>query len=340
MKKAAFFVYLVTVLVMCLHSPSQSKELLYSLSTDQVYKSANGGASWDGLYIESATTIHYNDLAIDNNNRILYIASGNGILKSADGGSSWDKIYPLGSKESFNAFAISYDDPSCIYAATSLYLYFSPDKGRTWVQSDLPQRETYFIAAFSREKIVYAAGNKKIFMSSDNGKHWILVNSNLSQYISIEDMAVNPRNSREIYLCTAGALYRTTDSGAKWWLKKTSHQDWIIPAKVVFSPVNPGILYILSIDRKASGGSLLRMSRDAGATWFTIASKEEIRTFGVSPVNSAQIYYLGASTMELSGSDTMFRNIFTTSDSGKNWKELQGILPGSELIKKILVRPW
>jgi photosystem II stability/assembly factor-like uncharacterized protein len=314
--------------------------VLYSLSTDQVYKSTNGGASWEGLYIESATAIHYNDLAIDHRGRIIYIASGTGILKSADGGGSWEKIYPLGVKESFNVFTISNDDPSCIYAATSLNLYASPDRGRTWVQLPLPQKETYFLSAFSREKKIYAAGNKRIFMSADNGKNWTLINSNISKYASLEDMAVNPGNSREIYLSTTVALYRTTDGGAKWWIKKTSHKDWVMPAKVLFSPANPGVIYLLSTDRKASGGAFLRMSRDSGNTWSTIASKEEIRTFGVSPVDSMNVLYLGATTEELSGAQTLFRNIYSTRDGGRSWKELQGILPGSELIKKIMVRPW
>jgi len=321
-------------------SPVQSKETLYSLANDQVYKSTNRGASWDGLYIESATAIHYNDMAIDNINRILYIATGTGILKSTDGGASWEKKFPLGIKESYNVIAVSNDDPSCIYAATALNLYASPDRGRTWVQTPLPQKETYFLSAFSREKKVYAAGNNRIFMSADNGKKWTLINSNISKYASLEDMAVNPGNSREIYLCTTVALYRTTDGGSKWWVKKTSNKEWVLPSKVVFSPADTSVLYMLSTDRKASGGAFLRMSRDSGTTWNTIASREEIRTIGVSPVSSMSVYYLGATTEELSGAQTLFRNIYATRDGGRSWKELQGILPGSELIKKILVRPW
>ncbi len=317
----------------------QAKEILYSLSGDQVYQSTNG-SSWDGLYIESDIALHYNDMAFDIPGRIIYIASGTGILKSSDSGVNWKKIYPSGKKESFNAFAVSFDDPSFICAATYLYLYVSSDRGETWTRTNLPQKEIYYIAAFRRDRKIYIAGNKRIFQSSDLGRSWSNINSNISTYASINDMAVNPKDLNEMYLPTTVGLYKSTDGGKRWWLKSISPKEWIKTQKIVYYPGDPSIMYLLSLDTKQGGISYLRKSRDGGNTWFTIATKEEIRVFGVHPFDSGRVYYLGYSTTEMSGTETLFKNIFATSDGGKNWKELNGILPGSEQITKILVRPW
>jgi len=315
------------------------KEILYSLSGDQVYQSTSG-SSWDGLYIESDIALHYNDMAFDIPGRIMYLASGTGILKSSDSGVNWQKIYPSGKKESFNAFAVGYDDSSFICATTYLYLYISFDRGKTWSRRNLPQKEIYYMAAFSRERKIYIAGNKKIFTSSDLGKNWSVINANISTYAVINDMAVNPKNSSEIYLPTTVGLYKSTDGGKRWWLKSITPKEWIRTQKIVYCTCDPSIMYQLSLDTKQGGLSYLRKSRDGGNTWFTVATKEEIRVFGVHPLDSGRVYYLGYSTLEMSGTETLFKNIYATSNGGKSWKELDGILPGSEQITKIMVRPW
>lgn len=341
-KRAACILIRSLCLFLFLAGPAglcQAKEIIYSLSGDQVYQSTSG-ESWDGLYIESDIALHYNDMAFDIPGRIIYIASGTGILKSSDSGVNWQKIYPSGKKESFNAFTVAFDDPSVICAATYLYLYVSYDRGKSWSRTYLPQKEIYYIAAFSREKKIYIAGNKKIFVSRDMGKNWSAINSNISAYATINDMAVNPRNSSEIFLPTTVGLYKTTDGGSRWWVKSITRKEWIKTQKITYCQGNPSVMYQLSLDTKEGGLSYLRKSRDGGDSWFTVATKEEIRVFGVHPLDSNRVYYLGYSTTEMSGTETLFKNIFATGDGGKTWKELNGILPGSEQITKILVRPW
>jgi photosystem II stability/assembly factor-like uncharacterized protein len=334
-------IVLLAVLFMVVgRAPGSCKEVLYSLCSDMVYQSVNGGDSWEGLYVETDIALHYNDMAIDDRSHIIYIATGTGILKSTDGGVNWQKIYPLQNRDTFNALALAADDPSSLYAITPLYLYVSHDRGKNWAQYPLPQKEVYFVAASRVGRKIYVAGSKRIFKSYDDGKSWAPITSNISKYAFIEDMAVNPADSGEIYLTTSVGLYHTNDGGGKWWTKKISDKEWVKTVNVMFHPGNPRVIYLLSSDTKEGGVYYLRRSRDGGEKWFTIASKEEIKAYGASPINSEEIYYLGFSTMEITGSVGTFKNIFKSRDGGRTWNELGGMLPGAENIKKIVVRPW
>jgi photosystem II stability/assembly factor-like uncharacterized protein len=339
--KIGQFLFLMLAMI-CLVIPAEGmcKEVLYSLCSDQVYQSTNGGESWEGLYVETDIALHYNEIVIDDRNHIIYIATGTGILKSTDSGVNWEKIYPLGNSDSFNALALASDDSASLYAITPLYIYISHDRGKNWSRHSLPQKEIYFIAACRGGKKIYIAGGKRIFKSFDDGESWAPINNNLSKYVYIEDMAVNPMDSSELYLTTSVGLYHTNDSGCKWWMKKISDKEWIRTVKVIFHPQSPKTLYLLSNDTKEGGFYFLRKSKDGGQTWITIASKEEIKVFNASPVDSGEIYYLGFSTMEVTGSVGTFKNIFKSKDGGRTWDELKGMLPGAENIKKIIVRPW
>lgn len=319
---------------------ADSKKILYTLSDDQVYQSMNGGQSWEGLYIESDSLIHYNDMAIDCKNQIIYIATGTGILKSTDRGRNWQKIYPAGRNDSVNVIALDYHNLSSVYAITAKSLYYSNDAGKNWKSLTLPSRDIYFISVFSSEGKIYVAGHNRIYKSTDNGIKWNSINNNISKNAFIEDLAGNPDCSSELYLSTSEGLYYSDNGGNKWYLKSVSTKEYIKTVKVIFCPSNPAVQYMLSVDTKEGGITYLRKSSDRGKNWVTIASKDEIRTVAVNPVNSGNLYYLGYSTLEIQGQDGLFQNIYSSDDSGKNWKELQGILPGTENIKNIYVRPW
>ncbi|MDQ7822470.1 MAG: YCF48-related protein [Candidatus Eremiobacteraeota bacterium] len=340
MKYRLFIAALILLSWITFPSPAEGHDYLLSLTTDQVYFSADGGASWDCLYIESDFPLHYNDIAIDARNRVMYVASGNALMKSADSGINWERLHPSGKPASVNLITVSNDDSSSIYAVEPRGLYYSPNRGRSWKSLALPAKGICCIAAFSARNKIYLCNNSKIYRSLDNGLTWQSITSGLPRAINIRDMAVSPSRSDEIFLSTSEGLYRSNDGGRTWWEKKITKKDWIKSEKILYCQGNPDVAYMLSVDEKEGGFGFLRRSSNGGDSWTTIAHKEEIRAFAVNPANSSKVYYLGHSTMEMSGTETLFRNIYVSGDSGKNWKQLEGMLPGSENITKIVVRPW
>ena len=203
-----------------------------------VYRSKDGGASWQKvLFVNDVTGPA--DLAMDpSNGRILYAAMwdrqrkpwyfrsagpDSGIYKSEDSGDSWQKIdagLPANmgrigiavSAESDRLYAIVEDDPKG-------GLYRSDDAGKSWTlindSWDLFSRGWYYarVTADPNEPNAVWVMNSPLFRSGDGGRTFKAANVHHSD---THELWINPDHPEEMILGDDGGAEISQDGGSSW----------------------------------------------------------------------------------------------------------------------------
>ncbi|UII79645.1 sialidase family protein [Flagellimonas sp. CMM7] len=204
-----------------------------------VYKSNDGGSSWEKLlYLDAKTGCA--DLTIDPTDpNILYASmwefrrtgwsfesggNNSALYKSIDGGKTWNKIhngFPSGNLGRL-AIAVAPSNPNVLYTAIEAEedarkgLYKSNDAGESWEQLNndfgITVRPFYFsrIVVDPKNEDVVVKGGLTGSISRDGGKTF----KNLgNMHSDIHDIAFNINNSDVMYVGTDGGVYRTWDGG-------------------------------------------------------------------------------------------------------------------------------
>ena len=207
-----------------------NKCVVYVLLDAYVFKTDNCGRDFNSVYFHQKANVVLTDLAIDpTNTSIMYMGTSAGeILKSVNGGQAWVTSYRI-SGGVVKDILIDPRDAKTIYAGTDKEgIYKTTDAGQTWLSLGIGLK-SYIGSQQYRQLIVdKATPNGLIFISkfgmlrsSDGGNNWNIVNLLPAQKsTTILTVAVNPKNSNEIYYATAGALVKSTDGGQTWSSKK------------------------------------------------------------------------------------------------------------------------
>ena len=228
-------------------NPKNSNEIfvavlgaLWSDSNERgVYKSSDGGVTWENiLYLNESTGCA--DLAMDPNNpNILYASmwefrrtgwsfysggDNSALYKSTDGGKNWEKIhngFPEG-KLGRLAIGIAKSNPNTLYTVIESEknedkgLYRSVDGGKNWKQMNndfgITVRPFYFsrIVVDPKDENVIVKAGLYGSISKDGGETF----ENLgSMHPDIHDMVFDINNSDIMYVGTDGGVYRTWNKG-------------------------------------------------------------------------------------------------------------------------------
>lgn len=216
---------------------------LYGHTTERgVYKSIDGGATWNKvLYVDDKTGCV--ELSMDMNNpRILYAAmteygrlpwkviSGgptSGMYKSTDGGETWKKIQKgLPTELGKMAVAVCRSNSERVYALIESDsdkekggLFVSNNAGESWsrVTNDhrLIQRAWYYIELFTdpnNDNTIYVLSAPAL-RSEDGGKTW----ENLSgTHGDFHDLWINPNDSRNMVISNDGGAGISVNYGKTW----------------------------------------------------------------------------------------------------------------------------
>jgi photosystem II stability/assembly factor-like uncharacterized protein len=201
----------------------------------QVYKSINGGGSWqavpdlDSSYIAAFAI----DPSVPNT---LYVGAAGGISKSTDGGATWRLI----GLSDVRSLAIDPLSPNRVYAGTAAWgLFVSTDRGETWTglpDDDLiidgPTVSTLAIHP-ATPAVMYLGNNTAdwccidgtagfeyaqggaIFKSMDAGITWQPTSMGTYWFSRVQAIAVDPRGGA-VYVVRDSELYRSTDGGETW----------------------------------------------------------------------------------------------------------------------------
>lgn len=208
--------------------------------TRGVYRSQDGGQSWERvLYVDATTGAA--DLSLDPTNpRILYAGmwehrrfpwavksggSGSGLYKSTDGGDSWVRL-TQGLPDTLGKVAIDVSpaNPKRVFANIEAEgdkggVYRSDDGGNSWTQTSKDRatiaRAWYYTEIFADptdENTVYVL-NAGMLKSIDGGRSFSSVRNPHSDQ---HDLWINPGNPQNMILANDGGACVSFNGGGSW----------------------------------------------------------------------------------------------------------------------------
>ncbi|HJR09638.1 MAG TPA: YCF48-related protein [Pyrinomonadaceae bacterium] len=206
--------------------PSNPQHLYLGTIDGQMYQSTDGARTWARVVNFSRPGIYIDNIIIDPRDpKTLYVAAHKhkepgGFFKSTDGGETWRESVEL-KTEALHSLAQSSSDPNVLIVGSNKGVYRSQDSGETWEQ---------------------------------------LPTSAYPDIRNVESIAVDPRNSKAIYIGTWHLPWKTEDGGQTWKSIKTGMID-------------DSDVFAIEIDEKrpdhviASACSGIYESQNAGASW-------------------------------------------------------------------------
>lgn len=259
---------------------------------DGVYRSRDGGASWQRMGLEKSE--HIGMIRVDpRDSNVVYVAAqgplwapggDRGLYKTTDGGKSW----------------------TCI-------LSISPNTGVSEVHLDPRNPDVLYAAAYQRRRHVWTLINggpeSAIYKSTDAGASWRKVDSGLPRVdLGRIGLAVSPANPDVLYAIVEaaekeGGVFRSRNRGESWERRSkymsTSPQYY---NELFADPRDVDLVY--SMD------TWLHVSRDGGKTFAKVGEKTKHVDNHAMWINPQRTSHW------LVGSDG---GIYETHDDGKTW---------------------
>ena len=205
-------------------------------SGDGVYKSVDGGNTWEHLGLEK--TKHISQIIIHPNDPdIIYTAAQGspykgtnerGVYKTTDGGVTWEKVLYIDKMSGANDLALDYHNPRVLYASF-------------WDHQRLPW-------------YVRSGGNGSgIWKTIDGGENWKKLTIGLPKKvmgkIGVTVSRANPNLVYAIIESDEGGLYRSEDAGESWVLV---NEDRVLRARswyymhIYADPSDENVVYVLN----------------------------------------------------------------------------------------------
>ena len=212
---------------------------------DGVYKSENGGKTWQHMGLR--TSQHIGRIIVHPANpNVVYVASAGplwasggerGLYKTTDGGKTWKAVLTVSPHTGVTDVAMDPTDPSIMYAA-----------------SFQRQRKAYSFVGGGPETAIYK--------STDGGDTWRKVTEGLPKRdMGRIGLAVSRSQPRTLYATietTTTEVYRSDDHGESWTKRGTYQQFPWFMGQLRVDPTNPERVYELGVP--------LYVSEDGGLT--------------------------------------------------------------------------
>ncbi len=291
--------------------------ILYVATNDAVYKSRDGGQSWEKFPSFSARRV--TTVAIDPQLPATVYAGtmGDAVYKSPDGGQHW-LPHNVGLKEhvSFvNQFVFHPALSEKVYAATTVGAFYTKDAGREWEERMNGMKEVHIVTAIAINprdpSVLYGGTTGGMYRSEDGAMTWKKINNGLipeselmaSMALGVNAIEIDRMNPEIVYVGTTKGLYRTTNRGESWERIGQSMSDLYV-SSIVLHPSDSAILYI-------GGPGGVWKSADSGKTW-------EAKNKGLGSLN------IRALAMEPKNLQTLYAGtngsgLYRSTDAGGTW---------------------
>jgi len=292
-------------------------KILYVATNDAVYKSRDGGDSWEKFPSFSARRV--TTVAIDPQLPATVYAGtmGDAVYKSPDGGQHW-LPHNVGLKEhvSFvNQFVFHPALSEKIYAATTVGAFYTKDAGREWEERMNGMKEVHIVTAIAINPkdpaVLYGGTTGGMYRSEDGAMTWKKINNGLipeselmaSMALGVNAIEIDHINPDIVYAGTTKGLYRTTNKGESWERIGQSIPEPFI-SSIVLHPSDSSILYV-----GGTGG--VWKSDDSGKTWaprIEGLSSLNIRALAMEPKDLRTLY-----------AGTNGSGLYRSTDAGRTW---------------------
>ena len=200
------------------------KNIAYGGTQDNGTNKYTGTTAWDNVFLGDGGTTRVNWLNPD----VVYTEYvGLAMCKSYDGGKNWDWSITDGLDRSEGAlfyapFNLDPSNPDIVLAGTR-HLWRSIDGAKTWARISplLGNPVSAITVAPNNSKVIYTGtSDGRVWVTADTGATWYEVTKGLPRGQYVGDIAVDPRNAREVYVSFAtwggSHIWKSTDAGGTW----------------------------------------------------------------------------------------------------------------------------
>mgnify|MGYP000897802485 FL=1 len=291
--------------------------ILYVATNDAVYKSRDGGGTWERFPSFSARRV--TTLAIDPLlSATIYAGTmGDAVYKSPDGGQHW-LPHNVGLKEhvSFiNQFVFHPASSEQVYAATTVGAFYTKDAGREWVERMNGMKEVHIVTSIAinpkEPAVLYGGTTGGVYRSDDGAMNWKKMNNGLipetelmaAMALGVNALEIDRTNPNVVFAGTTKGLFRTMNKGEQWERIGQSISDPFI-SSLVLHPKEPAQLYI-------GGPAGIWKTVDGGNTWQAMNQglvTLNIRALAMDPRNTQTLY-----------AGTNGSGLYRSTDAGATW---------------------
>ena len=295
--------------------------ILYVSTNERVYKTRDGGQSWEKFPDFSARRV--TTVAVDPQLPATVYAGtmGDAVYKSPDGGQHW-LPHNVGLKEHVsyvNQFVFHPDRTETIYAATTVGVFRTTNGGRNWEEQMAGMKEVHIVVTLAMNpknpRVLYAGTTGGAYRSQDGAATWQKVNNGLipaevleaSLSLGVNTLVIDPVNPDTVYAGTTKGLFRTKNQADSWEHIGQSLPDQFI-STLVIHPTQNQILYV-------GGRAGVQKSIDGGQTWQVMNNGLEtlnIRTIVMSPLDPQTLY-----------AGTNGSGLYRSTDGAQIWTRVQ-----------------
>jgi len=272
-----------------------------------VYKTTNGGSSWQNVGLENSQ--HIGRIVIDpeNPNRVFVAVAGllygksenKGLYRTLDGGQNWEQVLFVSDSTSCIDVALNPRNPDTLFAST-------------WERIRFPWQRRY------------GGVTSGLYRSTDGGDTWEQLTNGLppsDEQRGRIGIAVSPSNPEIIYTTYTtnvitnvfDGIYKSLDGGDSWFRVDDNDSEfnqvfssfgWFF-GNIRVAPNNPDTVFVL--------GLLLYRSTDGGVSWTAINDNMHVDQHGleIHPQNS---------DFMVAGNDG---GLYISQEGGFNWEHVE-----------------
>ena len=247
---------------------ASDSQVMVAGALDGVFRTRNGGNSWEKISPPGAEIKNIESIAIDPKNPDgVYAGTWHLAWKTDDGGANWHHINK-GMIDDSDVFSVIVDstNSSVIYASACSGIYRSDSAGdlfRKLQGIPFSARRTRVLKQDPNSPAtVYAGTTEGLWKTEDGGKTWKHVTNS---EIVVNDVMVDPRNSNRVLLATDRSGVLASDNGAKSFLASNHGYTHRYVSSILADKNDPNAMLVGVVNDREFGGVF--STRDAGQSW-------------------------------------------------------------------------
>ena len=316
---------------------------------DGVYKSIDGGKTWENMGLVDSGHISQLWINPDNEDHVLVAAQGplwssggdRGLYRTKDGGATWDQILAIDEHTGINEFVVHPNNPDLIVASSyqrrrhvwtlinggpGSGIHRSLDGGANWkeISAGLPKDHMGRIglamspaAPNTLYSIIEASeGEQGVYRSTDFGQHWEKRSDHMTtspQYYN--EIVADPHNPERLYSLDT-YTWVSEDGGSSFQRLSADHRHsddhalWI----------DPDFTDHLLI----GGDGGIYESWDQGQTWAHVDNLPIVQFYRIQPDNDEPFYNVCGGTQDNNSLCGPSRTTVTHGITNSDWKIILG----------------